>query len=169
MSFAVTATSKALAAAGIDHIVTEGGRILVEAAYDGDKMVPALISVTKQGKTYIAKRSKKKLVKFRDYCRDLMKARREAGYNKTEKILREKLGSKAGHVRPKQSKSAKKAWKSSPKLAKIHKKHLENEKASKKAIKSVIKKSKAAGKKVVKKTASKKVAPKKVAGKRKFA
>lgn len=169
MSFAVTATSKALAAAGIDHIVTEGGRILVEAAYDGDKMVPALISVTKQGKTYIAKRSKKKMVKFRDYCRALMKARREAGYSKTEKILREKLGSKAGHVRPKQSKSAKKAWKSSPKLAKIHKKHLENEKASKKAIKSVIKKSKAAGKKVVKKTASKKVAPKKVAGKRKFA
>jgi hypothetical protein len=169
MSFAVTATSKALAAAGIDHIVTEGGRILVEAAYDGDKMVPALIRVTKQGKTYIAKRSKKKLVKFRDYCRALMKARREAGYSETEKKLREKLGSKAGHVRPKQSKSAKKAWKSSPKLAKIHKKHLENEKASKKAIKSVIKKSKAAGKKVVKKTASKKVAPKKVAGKRKFA
>lgn len=170
MSFAVTATSKALAAAGIDHIVTEGGRILVEAAYDGDKMVPALISVTKQGKSYIAKRSKKKLVKFRDYCRALMKARREAGYSKTEQKLREKLGSRAGHVRPKQSKSAKKAWKSSPKLLKLHKKHLENEKASKKAIKSVIKKSKAAGKKTAsKKTASKKVAPKKVAGKRKFA
>lgn len=169
MSFAVTATSRALAAMGIDHIVTEGGRILVEAAYDGDKMVPALISVTKQGKTYIAKRSKKKMVKFRDYCRALMKARREAGYNKIEKKLREKLGSKAGHVRPKQSKSAKKAWKSSPKLTKIHKKHLENEKASKKAINSVIKKSKAAGKKIVKKTAGKKVAPKKVSGKKKFA
>ena len=153
MSFAVTATSKALAAAGIDHIVTEGGRILVEAAYDGDKMVPALISVTKQGKTYIAKRSEKKLVKFRDYCRALMKARREAGYSKTERFFARSLARRPDTFVP-SSRSLPRRLRSRLRSWLRFTRSILRTKASKKAIKSVIKKSKAAGKKVVKKTAS---------------
>ena len=168
--FAVTATSKALAAAGIDHIVTEGGRIIVEADYDGDKMVPALISVTKQGDKYIAKRSKKKMVPFRVYQAKLMKARREAGYAAKEAKLRKQLGAKAGKVRPKQKKSMKKAWGKSPKLQAIHKRHLKLEEAKKAATKArndakrATKKENAAkkktGKKVAPKAAPKKAAPK---------
>lgn len=170
--FAVTATSKALAAAGIDHIVTEGGRIIVEADYDGDKMVPDIISVTKQGDTYIAKRSKKKMVPFREYQRKLMKKRREAGYAAKEAKLREKLGSKAGKVRPAQKKSAKLAWTKSPRLQKVHKQHLKLEEAKKAADKArndakraskkeAASKKKTAGKKVAK--VAPKAAPKKVA------
>ena len=171
--FAVTATSKALAAAGIDHIVTEGGRIIVEADYDGDKMVPALISVTKQGDKYIAKRSKKKMVPFRVYQAKLMKARREAGYAAKEAKKRKKLGAKAGKVRPKQKKSMKTAWTKTPKLQAIHKRHLKLEEAKKAATKArndakrATKKENAAKKKTGKKVAkvAPKAAPKKAAPK----
>jgi hypothetical protein len=131
--FAVTATSKALALAGIDHIVTEGGRIIVEADYDGDRMVPDVISVTKDGNRYIAKRSKKKMVTFRAYQKKLMKYRREAGYGVVEKKNREKLGKKAGKVRPAQKKSAKLAWTKSPILKKKHETHVKKVDAKRKA------------------------------------
>jgi hypothetical protein len=183
MSFAVTATSKALAAAGIDHIVTEGGRIIVEAAYDADRMVPAFVRVVKEGNTFKAIRSKKKTERFADYQRKLMKARRDAGYAEIEKKHRDKPHTK----RPAQKKSMEKAWTKSPKLLKIHKKHEDKEKArrdaiAERALKRIAKKKAAmeAKKKPAKKSASKpaakkaskpaakKVAPKKPVAKKGF-
>lgn len=164
--FAVTATSKALALAGIDHIVTEGGRIIVEADYDGDKMVPALVRVVKEGGLYKAVRSKKKTEPFRVYQRKLMKARREAGYALVEEKNRKKLGKKAGKVRPAQKKSASKAWTTSPLLKKKHETHVKKVDAKRKAAEeralSILSKKKAAApaKKKSGKVAAKPVAKK---------
>jgi hypothetical protein len=106
MSFAVTAVSKKLVKAGLDHIITESGRIIVDVstfvgasevaeAYDPMHKVKDLVSVKKDGKTWIYTRSKKKMVTEREYYSKLMKLKRAAGYKAIEKKLAKKREGKA--------------------------------------------------------------------------
>lgn len=148
--FAVEAVSKRLAEAGISHIITAGGKLIVEA-YDANALVSAPKKVVKQGKKWIITRDPKKKIKAREAYRLLMKMKRDAGYGKTEKKLAEKRDGKAKN--PNRVKSAKKAWTTAPGL-KAKKKAAE--KASKKTAKPA-KKSAKVVKKVVKKAGKKKL------------
>lgn len=144
MSFAIQAVSKKLQAIGLSHLITEGGHIIVEA-YDPNALVADLISVKKEGKTWIIKRSPKKKVKAREYYKKLMRAKRASGQYKPKKT---------GKKYPKRAAAIKKAHKN-PKLFK------REEGAKKKAA------PKKAGKPAAKKVAVKKSA-KKPAGKKRM-
>lgn len=137
MSFAVLATSKRLAEAGVEHIITASGNIIVEA-YDPNALVKDLVSVKKEGKTWVIKRSPKKMIKARDYYRKLMAAKRATGQYKPKKT---------GKKFPKRAAAIKKAHKN-PKLFK-------RDAASSGGGKKVVK---PAAKKVAPKAAPKKVA-----------
>lgn len=149
MSFAVLATSKRLADAGVEHIITASGNIIVEA-YDPNAMVKDLISVKKEGKTWVIKRSPKKMIKARDYYRKLMAAKRATGQYKPKKT---------GKKFPKRAAAIKKAHKN-PKLFKRDAAPAGGgKKVAKKVVKPVSKKvaPKAAPKKVAKPAAKKTV------------
>lgn len=132
MSFAVTAVSKKLVKLGMDHIITASGRIIVDAesvgtvaneeavAYDPTNMVKDLVSVKKEGKTWIYVRSKKKMVTEREYYAKLMKLKRAAGYKAIEKKLAAKREGKAKD--PDRVKSAKTRAKNPTKKMKAAKK-----------------------------------------------
>ena len=143
MSFAIQMVSRKLAQAGVSHLITEGGHIIVES-YDPNAMVADLISVKKEGKTWIIKRSPKKKVKAREYYKKLMRAKRASGQYKPKKT---------GKKYPKRAAAIKKAHKN-PKLFK-------REEGVKKAA------PKKAGKPAAKKVAVKKSA-KKPAGKKRM-
>jgi hypothetical protein len=148
MSFAVTAVSKKLAAAGLDHIITENGRIIVEA-YDKDALVADLVSVTKSGKTWTYKRSPKKKVTQQVYYRKLMQMKRAAGYSVKEKKMAALRAGKAKDAD--RVKSAKKAYTTSPKLKARVKEAAKKEAAKKTAKKAVKAPAKKAGKTAAKK------------------
>lgn len=150
MSFAVEAVSKRLATAGISHIITEGGQIVVES-YDRNELVSTPTKATKVGKKWVITRNPKKKIKAHLAYALLMKLKRAAGYGKQEKKMREKLGDRAGHVKPLQSAALKK----SP-LLKAKKKAKKEAAKSGKPAKKVVKVAKKVAK-PVKKTGKKRM------------
>jgi hypothetical protein len=146
MSFAVTAVSKALSAAGINHLITEGGKIVVES-YDPKAMQRKPIKAVKTKTGWTITRSSK-MIPSRDAYALLMRLKRAAGYGTKEKKMREILGDRAGHVKPKQGKAMKKAWLTTPKLKAKHKAAMDAKKGSGK--KKVAKPAAKVAKKVVK-------------------
>ena len=148
MSFGVIAVSKRLAEAGISHLVTAGGNIVVEA-YDPKAMMGKPIKVVKTKTGWVTTRSKKQ-VPAREAYKILMKLKRELGYGKQEKKMAALREDKAPN--PNRSKGAKKGWKSSPLLKEIHKnaQKAAPKKSAKPAAKKVVKTVKKVAKKVVK-------------------
>lgn len=152
MSFAVIATSKRLSDAGISHIITAGGNIILDTedhtaeAYDKTgktkRGTPTKVTKTKKnGKTvWVATVNQKKQIPEPEYYKILMRLKRAAGWKPKP----------TGKKFPQRSAAIKKAWKSP-------KKFIDTKEAAKKAAK------KPAGKKTAKKAAPAKKPAKKVA------